>query len=368
MAKQLQDYVRLQLIYYYIRALVVMKTEHNRPELSVEYVLEQNLATAKEIELFARLRFVQHKFLQTITEAASVTDTLLKELKGLLDSDVMHDVNEQSGFFAQLTVGHIWSQYYLLIDDKDAGLKQGKKVFDLCYSHRELLQERGRILIAGANNYMMRCIRAGEHEELKRVLDLLEKEKSKDMSVETIRLETYYSNLLSYHITTKQFDSDDLLSRVEEDLDEYGSKMNQLFLMYIYSLCSLFAFYRKDYRGAIKWINQFLNHENRASFIKNLSISFDYRLIIYYEQGKLDLIETLIRVNDGSEVNSNEFPQIRSALRQFLKNELKHGEQHQQNLLTLNKTLSDLKQTGSEQVGFEFFPFDEWASTKLTAI
>ncbi|MFT4544555.1 MAG: hypothetical protein ACI9EQ_001014 [Bacteroidia bacterium] len=365
-AQQQQDFTRLQSIYWYLRSILAMNVEPTNSSLTMKQVLERNLHAAKELELIARLHFVQHEFQQTVAKAGTVTEKMLAELKVLFDSEAMQEVNDQSGFFCQIAANHIKSQYYLLSNDIDGGFKQGKKVFDLCYSHRTLLQERGRMMIASANNYLMRCIRAEEYDEMKRVLEILEKEKSKDVSVEMIRLETYYSNLLSYHIVTEQFNNPELLVKVEKDLNEHGTIMNQTFLMYIFSLCSQYSFYGKDFRGAIKWINLFLNHENRASFTKNLSIAYDYRLLIYYEQGKLELIESLLNANDKQQDSQNEFPLLRNALRGFLRNELNHGNQHVQNLTVLKAALNDMRSHNTEMEAFEFFPFDEWVNTKLS--
>ncbi|MFT4525624.1 MAG: hypothetical protein ACI85F_001779 [Bacteroidia bacterium] len=362
-AWQQQEYVRCQTIYWYMRNLLAINTESHESALSMAQVLERNLTSAKEIELMARLRFVQHGFHSAIAEAGSITPSATKTLTELVDSQAMHDVNDHSGFFSQITANHILGQFAAVTNNPSAGLLHGKKVFDLCFSHRPLLQEKGRLMMASANNYMMRCIRAKDFTEMKRVLDILELEKSKVVSAEMIRLETYYCNMLSYLILSKQFDSDEILGKVESDLAEFGGKMNQAFVMYIYELSSQFAFFKKDYRTALRWINQFLNNDNRTAFSKNLSVAFDYRLLIYYEQGKLDLLEAEINFKESNVKNL--YPELRNAIRTFLKKELSDGGGQKQNLLEFQKSIEALMSNDLEPEGREFFPWQEWVSTRL---
>lgn len=363
LAQQHQDYMRLQLIYWHLRALLATNINFKGTELTMEYVLEQNLRTAKEIELLARLRFIQYQFQQTISKAANITEEMNSELHVALTSQAMKDVNDNSGYFAQLTAYNIQSQYYSIVEDHENGLFMSRKVFDLCYGHKDLLRERGRLMIGSANNYMMRCLKSGEHSEIKRVLNLLEKEEPRDRATELILTETYLSNLLNYHISTKKNEHNQILALVEERLEGVSEKMNQAFLMYIYTLCSKYAFYCGDHRKALKWINFYLNHENRNSLRKSLDVAEDYRLIIYYEQNKLDLLDKILN-NPDTNNPSSDFPLVRTAIRTFLSKELSQGEGHGRNTYDLVAELNKLKAEHKETQALEFFRFDEWAASK----
>ncbi|MCB9190366.1 MAG: hypothetical protein H6602_01695 [Flavobacteriales bacterium] len=363
LAQQHQDFVRLQLVYWHLRAILATNTKLGSMELTMEYVLEQNLRTAKEIELLARLRFIQYQFQQTISKAANITDDMIGELNAAIESQAMKDVKDDSGFFAQLTAFNIRSQYYSIVHDHENGLLMSRKVFELCHQQKDILKERGRLMIGSANNYMMRCLRAGQFEEIKRVLDLLEKEQPRDRATELILTETYLSNLLNYDINTKKNEHDQVLKLVETRLEGVSESMNQAFLMFIYTLCSAYAFYGGDHRKALKWINLFLNHENRNSLEKSLDVAEDYRLIIYYEQGKLDLLDNILN-NPDTKNASGDFPLVRTAIRSFLRKELNHGEEHVKNASDLLAELNQLKSEQKEPQAFEFFRFDEWARSK----
>lgn len=363
-AQQQQDFTRLQLIYWHVRSSLASKLKPKEAHITMDYVLEQNLRAAQENELLARLRFVQHHFQQTVLEATNLTEETISELDRLVNSQTIQDVKSDSGFFSQLTANHIWSQYYAITKNNEMGLLMGRKVFDLCYNHRELLSERGRLLIASANNYMMRCMRAEEFSEMKRVLELLENEKPKDSATELVLQETYLSNLLIYHILTGTKEPTPILQLVETRLESFSEKMNQTFLMYIFTLCSTFAFYCKDYRKALRWINRFLNHDKRVLFPKNLEIARDYRLLIYYEQNKLDLLEKSLTSEELPDAEVK-FPLMREAIRSFLRKELNAGENHSANLKELEADFSQLKDQSQEMEAFEFFRFDEWIASKL---
>ncbi|MBL4586428.1 MAG: hypothetical protein JKX84_05145 [Flavobacteriales bacterium] len=364
-AKTQQDFVRLQQIYWYMRMLLAIGTKHGRPELTMEYVLEHNLAAVHETSLMARLRFVEYRFQRTSLNPNDASNEILLGLKELINSDAMLEVDEHSGFFSQVTAENLRSKCFDRCKDYKAGLKQGKKVFELCYSHRELLQDRGRMLIAGANNYMARCFNAREFDEMKRVIDLLEKETPKNDNVEIMRLETYFSSLLVYNNSTKQFNDKKLLPSIEKKMEKVGAKMNQAFLMLIYCHCSHYAFFQNNLSEALKWINLYLNHENRNALKQNLPLAFDYRLIIYYEQNKFELLESLLRSKGEKNAQGNEFSKISKCLRNFLKNELKKETEQKENLRTLCDELLKLKATGTEKEDFDFFPFDEWVELKI---
>jgi len=364
-AHQQQEFIQQQQIYWYMRSLLARGTEQSNGGLTMEAVLERNQQAAEEIMLISRLRFVQYAFQKTVTEMNSVSAETLHELKKLLSSEAMKQVNEKSGFFSQLTADNIISQYYLLSENFEAALHQGKKVFDLCCSHKKLLHDRGKLLVGSANNYMARCFKAKKFEEVKRVLDLLEAEKPNKESVEIMRLETYYSYLLIYLIATKQFDDTNLLPIIGKKLNEVGHRMNQAFLMLIYSHCSHYAFFRNDMSAALKWINLYLNHQNKDALAKLLSVAFDFRIIIYYEQNKLDLLENMMHLKQDKNSECNAFSQIRTAVRNFIASELSQGTQQTANLKMLREDLHKLKAAGKEDEGFDFFPFDEWVEWKM---
>lgn len=363
LAQQHQDFVRLQLVYWHLRAILATNNKLRSSKLSMEYVLEQNLRTAKEIELLARLRFVQYQFQQTISKATNITDDMIGELNAAIESQTIKDVKEDSGFFAQLTTYNIRSQYYSIVHDHENGLLMSRRVFELCHQQKDILKERGRLMIGSANNYMMRCLRAGEFEEMKRVLDLLEMEQPRDRATELILTETYLSNLLNYHINTNKNEHDQVLKLVENRLEGVSESMNQAFLMFIYTLCSVYAFYSGNHRKALKWINLYLNHENRHALPKSLDVAEDYRLIIYYEQNKFDLLHKVL--NHAETKNAmGDFPLVRTAIRLFLLKELNHSEKHTKNTMELLTELNQLKAEQKETQAFEFFRFDDWAESK----
>ncbi|MFM1876122.1 MAG: hypothetical protein RL266_1859 [Bacteroidota bacterium] len=365
LAQQHQDFVRLQLVYWHLRAILASNSKLRSSELTMEYVLEQNLRTAKEIELLARLRFIQYQFQQTISKAANITDEMIGELNTALESQAMKDVKEDSGFFAQLTAYNIRSQYYSIVRDHENGLLMSRKVFELCHQQKDILKERGRLMIGSANNYMMRCLRAGQFDEIKRVLDLLEKEQPRDRSTELILAETYLSNLLNYHISTRKNEHKRILELVETKLEGTSGSMNQAFLMFIYTLCSVYAFYSGNHRKALKWINLYLNHENRHALPKSLDVAEDYRLIIYYEQNKFDLLHKVL--NHAETKNAmGDFPLVRATIRSFLLKEQNSAEEHTKNTSELLAELNKLKAEQKETQAFEFFRFTEWAESKTT--
>ena len=360
-----EDYARLQIIYPHLKSLLGIKTDYGSQTIQISQVLDRTLKASEELHLQARLRFIQIKFQQSVAETANITEELVEELNTLVNSTAMNEVGEESSFFSKVTASQIWSQYYMLTNDNEAGLIHGKKVFDLCYSGGELMRDHGKLLVASAHNYMMRCMRARRFDEMLRVLGQLDERSFKDLRVEVVKLETYFSNLLSYYIVSKRFDDDQVLTKADVAVTDSGEKMNQNFLMFIFTLCSIFALYKGELRSAVTWINRFLNHENRHSFAKNLSVAFDFRLLIYYEQGKMDLLETLLKSNDGKEVGFNDFPQVRSIIRDFLLKEVEGSTNKKRNVKAFLKSLSALKKSGQEPAAFDFFPFDEWVSSKL---
>jgi hypothetical protein len=221
------------------------------------------------------------------------------------------------------------------------------------------------LVIASANNYMVRCHRANATDEIERVLTLLDNQRFKTFSLESKRKEVYYTHWLGYAITSGKTDSDEVLHAVELDIAEYGANMNQAFLMLIFSLVSQYAFLRGENRIALTWINKFLLHDNRKQLTKNIAIAETYRMLIYYQQFKLDVLESELQAASKPDHTFPEHPLITSLIHAFFHKELKDGDKRSAHIAELKTELLALKKSETENEAFEFFPFDQWASTHL---
>ncbi len=332
----------------------VVKVAH-----SMESILDKNLKAAKETELMARLRFVQYRFQKEVSEFSAKDPLRMKELEQILLDPIMLEVTDASSIRARLTVLHIWSQYHLLSQNVEQGLKFGRKVFDLCYQNQHRLYEGGPLLLGAASNYMVRCHRAKDMNEVARVLNVLESLKYKDTVLEIKRKEAYFTHKLAHSITTGSVGNKRFLRAVEEELLAIGAKMNQAFLMLIFCLGSQYAFLGGDLRSALKWINRFLLHDNRKYLTKNIAIAEVYRLLIFHQQQKMDLLEKELNVFTGRS-EPIEYPKISKVITEFLEKELHEGHNHSKHLSELRKHIFSLKQDVAENEAFEFFPFDEW--------
>lgn len=361
LAAGFEDHLQIQQICHIQRNVLASYKAISNSDLTMESVLETNLKAAQDAEVLARLRFVQYRFQAEVMAFSSIKDLKMDELRQLLDNSVISEITESSSVRAQLTALHIWSQFYLLKQDKKRGLEFGLKVFELSFANRDKLYDGGPLVIGSANNYMVRCHRANETAEIERVLNLLSELTFSEISVEVKRQEVYYTHLLGYYLEVGKFNDNEILDKVDRDLDLIGHKMNQAFLMLIFSLCSNYALFRNDLRSALKWINKFLMHDKNKALRKNIAIAKTYRLLIYHQQGKMDLVEKeLLAFSHQDEV---EYPMITKVINSFLAKELEHGNERFKNLRVFSKDLKELVDGNSEAEAFEFFPFDRWVDT-----
>lgn len=365
LAENYEDHLQIQQICSQIRNILASYKAIVTTDLSVDEVLEKNLKAAKDGELMARLRFVQMRFQTEVSMYSSTDVNKTNELQTLLSNSAIMEVDENSTVRAQLTALNIWSQYHLLARNSEKGLEYGKRVFDLCFANQNRLYEGGPLLVSAANNYMVRCHRAEVQDEVARVLNLLETLEFGDIALETKRKEVYYTHWLAHRISKEKLDETEKLDEIDVAWNDVATSMNQAFLMLIYSLCSQYAFLDHDHRSALKWINRFLIHENRSHLAKNIAIAEVYRMLVYYMQGKMDLIES--ELNGFEARNQNvEYPVLTQHLLNFLYKELNNGQDHAQNVESLRSAILKVKKSGSEYEAFHFFPFDKWVIKHLS--
>lgn len=363
LADQYEDHIQIQSICNLQRIILASHRSIRQNLVSMEEVLNRNLKAAKNAELLARLRFVQYRFQTEVLNFSSVDKVALDELAQILDDTAMKEVDETSTIRSQITVNHIRSQFHLLANNQEKGMAYGRKVFDLSYNNYHRLYEGGSLVVAGANNYMVRCHRANAMDEIERVLKLLDNQSYKVVSIESKRKEVYYTHWLGHAITTGKTDDPEIIENIDQDLIEYGDKMNQAFLMLIFCLVSQYAFLRCEYRLALSWINRFLIHDNKKHLAKNIAIAEAFRLLIYYQQSKLNVLENELLASEKSGVSEIEYPLITEILNTFFWQELREGDKRDAHVSELRSALTNLKKSASEKEAFEFFPFDIWANS-----
>ena len=364
-ADQYEDHVQIQSICSLQRTILASHRAIRNNRLTMEEVLSRNLKATRDAELLARLRFVQYRFQTEVSNFSSSDKVDLEDLHSILSDTAMAEVDESSSIRSQITVNHIRSQFHLLANNLEEGMKFGRVVFDLSFNNQQRLYEGGPLVVAGANNYMVRCHRAKAMDEIQRVLQLLDTLSFKVVSLESKRKEVYYVHWLGHAITTGNTESTDILNRVALDVAEIGDKMNQAFLMLIFCLASQYAFLQNEHRLALSWINKFLLHENRKHLSKNIAIAETFRLLIYYQQSKLEVLENELKSIEKPDNAKPEHPIITGLIHAFLWQELNEGEKRKAHVSELKKALTALKEDGSENEAFEFFPFDKWVGSNF---
>lgn len=365
LAQRHERFTALIDIYSLMRTLMATNRFSETGSHDLPSVLNGALTAARETQLLWEVREIQYHFQRTLSLKGIVNrEAQLADLKALTELPVLKEVSTKTGFHTQIIAMTIHSQYHVLAQELEESYVFSKGIYELCMARPEVAGDGGRLLFAAANNYMMRCDQLQRYDEIRTTIGLLAAIEPTRMDVMTIKVETMCNFRMVLALVDCDYSDEKLVPSIDAELTLFEGKLNPAFVMLLCTSISIFFFLQGRYHDALQWINRFLYSSDRASLNKNIPAAELYRLLIFFEMGQFDLLDSQNESVKNLLRKREDYPKLRAALHTFFRQGLKNPEKMKVQFELLQNELTEIYLSKEEYNAFDLFRFDIWAMAK----
>ncbi|MBC7865574.1 MAG: hypothetical protein IAF38_21550 [Bacteroidia bacterium] len=271
---------------------------------------------------------------------------------------------------------HTHSAFYFGIHD-----------YENCYSHLTqnvklisenafLFKDEPNVYFSVLSNLIFICNRLGKNQEaltalsqLKNVQQIFDISNNEDLQIKHFNMLSS-AEITLYKLTGNYEEAFKSLEGIESSLQRFREKLNPTRkAFYFFNLSAVYLANAK-FNQALKWCNELLNdktideNENIRSYALLLS------LLIHYDLNHTDYFPVIVKQLEKHFSPKEEIPLLFSAFISFAEGAYKNDgrPKHKEYLTTLLNTLQEIKNSGQEDLAFEYFDFNRWVNSRITGI
>ncbi len=218
---------------------------------------------------------------------------VLKETKKLLEHPFMLNEEKALSITAKCYFNKIQSTYYFITCDYTQALVYTKKY--LAYLEKSSTILSLRSLVSEYLNVLSLCIKLNAWSDFEIYLNkvrepaLYFKEKE---NVKHFAISSSYLLELKKEITLKSTSKAEIIiNQLQMYLENHAQYMHRDFAIVSYAYISIMYFYMKNYKQALKWVNEAINNTDTSARIDVQCFIRIFNLLVHYELGNFDLIE-----------------------------------------------------------------------------
>ncbi|MBI2268829.1 MAG: hypothetical protein HYU69_00570 [Bacteroidetes bacterium] len=372
-----------KLAYRYERFTDILRIINMERKITVSMVLQEDIMEKyKNIEKEERnvLELLQniseYKNLSIQIHALIVKNGEVKNPEGKkivikkIGPKVLTDESKALSYTAKCFFYDAISFYYKLLADYQKSYEYRKKrlqLFDL-YPEQQMADENNYIAVF--HNLMGICVLLDKPDEFMEYLINIRK-----IDFSTIRLKakaflSSYLNETDFYLSKKEFAKAlYLVPQVTKGLNLYRGKFNkydEVILYYNLAYCYLFE---EQYSKSLYWLNLLLNDPQAKISPSFYSFSLILNIIIYYEQGNIELLPYLLKSTHRHLTNTNQLYKTEIYFLDFFKKLLKSSKHFdlKKELIKLKDDIQSLKAPHEKQV-LQYFDFVYWIDKKIEKI
>ncbi len=295
------------------------------------------------------------------------TEESLKELKALVEPELEKGEGSPATFRAKNYFHISAGFYYQQINQPERALVHFLKCLDLFNEKEGYKIYYYRHYTTVLNNLLFCYAYNKQYNEIKKVLDTLKKIKTKNKFHQLTVLQTIALYETYYLKNVKIPDRKKRLKEIEKKIVPCLNLFQPHYSIQIIYHFSLNYFIDSDCKKAIEWLNKLDEYENK-SVLKSLLCTIKiYKLIVYYELGKVDYLEYAIPNTYRYLLKQKQYNKLDKLILSALKKLIFSPtiKKQKEILSALYTELLSLKNDPLEKQVFEVFYFLEWVESKL---
>ncbi len=270
---------------------------------------------AKKIDNYAEYKYLSRKLGMQLRKSPVVrTDEERNALSKIMAHPLLRSETKAIGYHSRNWFHHTWMRYYFAAGDYPAALRSVTKSVNLMEEFPEQIRETPFSYMTHLHNLMLQLRPLRRYREHKEILQKL-KEFPEKFKVrlkerdEAMWFDFLVTNQFAGHFVEGYFEkAAALVPEIEAGFRKYGNTLKrESLLMHNFRIAHVY-FILGEHKPCLQWLNKILNAPNPGAYRQDFQgYARLLLLLVYYETGKQDLIESTLR-------SVNEFLQNRSKL------------------------------------------------------
>ncbi len=212
----------------------------------------------------------------------------------IMGSPLLQDYGRANSHTARVIYQRIYSIYYFAISDRENFYLRNKELIALMESAPHLLKEDVSEYISALSNLIRSCGELGKIEEMEANLEKLYRVPTNSLDDELKVHRQYYQAKLSLCLQQGEFDEGVRILnrhlRERRRFDQSLFETHTFYYIYFY-----ITFTAGEYSRALDFLNQWLSLPSTVERQDLQSMSRILNLMVHYELGNYELLESLIR-------------------------------------------------------------------------
>lgn len=297
----------------------------------------------------------------------------LSNFKSIIDTVLLKSEERALYHETQYLYYHIYSAYFFGIGDYENCYLNLKKNVELIEANTEAFKEEPNVYFSVLTNLIYIANRLKKYDEVSRFVEKLKSlpeklalSRNEDMD---IKLFSSTSSIeLTLCIQTGEFRKGvELVPIIENGLNLYGDKINNVRKAYLFFNSAILFFGEKNYSEALRWINLLLNNINIDKTEDIHCFAQMLNLVVHLELGNQQLVPYALKSTQRYLTLRNRVYKFENSFLQFINKILRARDRKEEKAVytTLLDELKQIENDNFEKTAFEYFDFVSWAESKV---
>lgn len=253
--------------------------------------------------------------------------------------------------------------------DHEQHLFYCKKDLDLHENHPEIAKEKMHQYVSAISNFSLAQLELRQYDECYQTLLKLKSVATRSAAIRLKIDSIYYPRLLAVFLYSGNFEKiNDHIAEVKHFLDKHKGQFNMSKEINFYWNAAYCYFGIANYKEALRWLNKLLNDPTLETVRPDMNCSARiFNLIIHYEIGNYDLVDSLVRNTERYLNKRNSFYEIEKTVVDFIEKVISTATEKEKLAVfsAFRKTLEEAYSKFTEKDRPDYFDFFHWIDSKL---
>lgn len=262
----------------------------------LERISQEEKLVLDKLQAISAYRNIFFRLLVNLRKYSAIKreDQKRKLEKEIIGSPLLKDYQQANSHTARVTYHRIYSIYYFAVSDRENFYKRNTELIALMESAPHFLKEDASEYISALSNLIRSCGELGKIREMEENLEKLYRVPPKSLDDELKIHRQYYQAKLS--LCLQQGDFDEGVRILNRHLKERARFDQSLFETHtFYYIYFYITFTAGEYSRALDFLNQWLSLPSTVERQDLQSMARILNLMVHYELGNYELLESLIR-------------------------------------------------------------------------
>ncbi len=344
-------------------------------ESEIEAILEEDRLIQSKIMNLSEFWNIKSRLFNILNKKGKVRSLdELNKFKGIIDNVLLKSEDAALFYETKYLYHHIYSAYYFGIGDYEKSYEHLLKNISHIEDNLDRYSEEPNVYFSVLTNTIYIGSQLKRYDDVFEFLNKLHElpetmmlKRNEDMDIKLFS-STYSIELTLYSLTGQFEKGHDLIPIIEEGLNLYGTKINNVRLAFIYFNIASILIGMEDYSNALRWTNRLLNDIDIDKSEDLYCFGHILNLIIHLELGNQRLIPYAMKSTQRYLNTRNRVYQFEGIMLKFIAKALKANNEDDLKLLyqQLITDFQPLLEDKLEKTAFEYFDFMSWAQRKVS--